>query len=363
MVGRRGKDDPEGARAPGWYPDPWSATGEGERYFDGKKWGTSAKPLGRHSTADNEPSTRLRPPTRLKPRSRWRRRARAVSRSASTKRSEFFRKYGPVTIFVVLVALVWGLPKLFHHSGNKITITQFSSTPSTNTPPSTIDLNRPPASPEEQAKPLGHPAPVPAGNGKFEVEVDQPGDTSVPVAWDPCRPIHYVVNPTGAPSDGAALITSAIARVEIATGLHFIDDGTTTEQPSKDRSSYQPKRYPKRWAPVLIAWSDEGHYPGLAGYITGIGSPQPEYADNTHMVIVTGQIVLDRQDLSRSSLPFRAIARATILHELGHLVGLDHTADRRQIMYSESQFNVLDYAQGDRLGLAKLGTQACFRGM
>lgn len=23
---------------PGWYPDPFSATGTGERYFDGKKW-------------------------------------------------------------------------------------------------------------------------------------------------------------------------------------------------------------------------------------------------------------------------------------------------------------------------------------
>src|SRR3954452_13010515 len=39
-MGRR--DDPGAPGTPdqpGWYPDPWSATGSGERYFDGKRWG------------------------------------------------------------------------------------------------------------------------------------------------------------------------------------------------------------------------------------------------------------------------------------------------------------------------------------
>ena len=35
------------------------------------------------------------------------------------------------------------------------------------------------------------------------------------------------------------------------------------------------------------------------------------------------------------------------------------TPDRSQIMFSESQLNVRDYADGDRRGLAVMGTQAC----
>ena len=35
--------------APGWYPDPWSATGQGERYFDGREWGSTERPLARHA--------------------------------------------------------------------------------------------------------------------------------------------------------------------------------------------------------------------------------------------------------------------------------------------------------------------------
>src|SRR6476659_2257723 len=50
MAGRGAK--PEAPREPGWYPDPWSATGEGERYFDGKRWGTTEKPRGRHSAPE-----------------------------------------------------------------------------------------------------------------------------------------------------------------------------------------------------------------------------------------------------------------------------------------------------------------------
>lgn len=41
MVRRRKKADALPS-APGWYPDPFSATGTGERYFDGKKWTSNA---------------------------------------------------------------------------------------------------------------------------------------------------------------------------------------------------------------------------------------------------------------------------------------------------------------------------------
>jgi hypothetical protein len=253
---------------------------------------------------------------------------------------------------------VWGIPKLRgSHDGR-------TADPRLSTPPTSIAPDQPPPSREEAAHPLGAPPVVPAGAGKFEVAIDQPGDPSVPVAWDPCRPIHYVVNPAGAPSDGASLIRAAITRVQTATGLHFVDDGPTAEKTSKDRKAYQPALYSSaRWAPVLVSWSDENTTPALAGYVAGFGMPQAVYASRDRLVYVTGQVTLDRRQLSLASAPDRAVVRAIILHELGHLVGLDHTSDRSQIMFSEAQFNVRDYGIGDRRGLARLGTQACFPGV
>jgi len=224
--------------------------------------------------------------------------------------------------------------------------------------------DRPPPSREEASKPLGTPAPAPAGTGQYEVLANQRDRPKTPIAFDPCRPIHYVVNSEGAPSDGMNLIHDVVGRVETATGLHFIDDGATTETPDKNRSAYQPKRYDdSRWAPVLVAWSDESTFPSLAGYIAGIGGAQAVAGNGGRFMYATGMVVLDREQLSESALPDRGNARAIVLHEFGHLVGLDHTSDRNQIMFSEGQFNVRDYGDGDLRGLALLGAQACFPGL
>jgi hypothetical protein len=317
--------------APGWYPDPWSATGEGERYFDGTHWGTTEKPMGRHTVAVKE--VPLDPP-----------------------RPERRRGILAVVVLVVAVAAVWGVPKLLSSDSGGGARRATGTTARSN--------DAPPPSQEESARPLGTPAPVPDGTGRFEVLQHQRGDASKPVAWDPCRPVHYVVNPSGGPADGPALIHAAIAQVGAATGLQFVDDGTTSEAPSKERGAYQPGRYGKsRWAPVLVAWSDEGSYPELAGYVAGLGDPQAVYAPNGELVYVTGQLVLDDQTLSAAQTPDRTRARAVILHELGHIAGLDHTNDRNQLMFSEAQFNVTTYGDGDLRGLALLGRQSCFPGV
>jgi hypothetical protein len=323
----RKQDDELNPGRPGWYPDPWSADGKGERYFDGKKWGTSERPLPREATV-----TQLR------------------SRGAARKR---LRPYVPVLIFVAAVLAVWGIGKLRQGGGHGATVVT--------TPPETVHLSpRPPAGIGEAAAPLGRPAAPPATAGSYSVSRHQPDEPAVPVAFDPCRPIHYVVNPAGAPPDGAALIRAAIARVQTTTGLHFVSDGTTTEAPNRDRAAYEPTRYPGRWAPVLIAWSNGRALPALDGSVDGLGQAAAAESAQSTWAYVSGQVVLDQNKLAPAQLRDRAVARAVILHELGHLVGLDHTADSRQLMYSESQFGVTDYAAGDLRGLALLGTQACF---
>ena len=256
---------------------------------------------------------------------------------------------------MLLFAIVWGYQA------------SQSSTPSTSSAQpgithSTVShlTERPPASAEEATHPLGTPAATPKGHGKFEFVRTQPGGPKTPVAFDPCRPVHYVVNLKGAPTDGLSLIKRAIARVHTATGLKFEYDGPTTEAPAKDRPPYQPNRYGKRWAPVLIAWRTADEYPTLSGYVAGIGGAQAVSVNGGELVNVTGELVLDREQLSEESTSDRGQVRAIILHELGHVVGLDHTSDQSQLMFSEARFNVRDYADGDLRGLGILGTRQCF---
>ena len=229
--------------------------------------------------------------------------------------------------------------------------TQASPTP----PP-----DRPTAGHEEARFPRGRPlAPPPEGGPYVFVAFQEDGVT--PVAYDPCRPVHYVIRPDGEPEGGNDVVRSAIARMSEVTGLQFVDDGTTDEPTTVERPIFQPDRYGDRWAPVLIAWETEEQNPALAGDTVGqAGSVSVSLGDGPR-VFVTGTVSLDAGRIPEI-LTFRngvETARAIVLHELGHLVGLGHVEDPDQLMYPEARREVPDFAAGDLTGLAPLGAGAC----
>jgi hypothetical protein len=156
------------------------------------------------------------------------------------------------------------------------------------------------------------------------------------------------------------LIQQAIAEVSAATGLQFIYDGITTEGPREQREKYQPHLYGKRWAPVLIAWSTPEESPGLAGNIAGLGGSAYAYTPGHPYVYVAGQVNLDAPALAplMGQREGRAHVQAVIMHELGHVLGLDHVDDPGQLMHGEGN-SVTDLADGDRAGLALLGSGEC----
>jgi len=53
------------------------------------------------------------------------------------------------------------------------------------------------------------------------------------------------------------------------------------------------------------------------------------------------------------------VVRAVVLHELGHLVGLDHVTAASQLMYPQTQPGVIDFGTGDLTGVAALGRGTC----
>lgn len=104
-------------------------------------------------------------------------------------------------------------------------------------------------------EPLGTPMDAPVASGSYDFVATQP-DGVGPVAYDPCRAIHYVIRPENSPVGGEELVLDAVDRMSAVTGLQFVYDGATDEQPSRDREAFQPGRYGDRWAPVLITWPD-----------------------------------------------------------------------------------------------------------
>ena len=229
------------------------------------------------------------------------------------------------------------------------------------TPPTpTSPPDRPTPGQEASRSPLGRPLPAPREGGAYQFIALQ-NDGVTPVAYDPCRPVHYVVRPDNAPAGGEEAVHAAFDRMAEVTGLRFVHDGTSDEASTLDRPIFQPDRYGDRWAPVLVAWETEEQNPALAGDTVGqAGSVAVALGEGTQ-VFVTGTVSLDAVRMPEI-LSFNdgdETARAIVLHELGHLVGLGHVDDPEQLMYPEARREVTELASGDLAGLAALGSGAC----
>lgn len=204
-----------------------------------------------------------------------------------------------------------------------------------------------------------------------EVEVDGPPGhrligvderTGTPYRYNPCRPIPIVVNGGDRLDGGLGLLTASLDRVTAVTGLSFRIEGSTTEAPGSGRAPVQ-ERYGNRWAPVLVAFTDPETVPALEGEVAGLGGSQP-VTRGSRRGFVTGIVFLDTPDLERilEREGGTADVEAIIVHELGHLVGLDHVDDPDSIMYPENRGQT-ELSDGDRAGFAEVGRGGCLPGL
>ncbi|NHC47131.1 zinc metalloprotease [Motilibacter aurantiacus] len=197
------------------------------------------------------------------------------------------------------------------------------------------------------------------GTGGYAFTQTQPG-TQNAVTYDPCRPLRYAINSEQAPPGAVALVRRAVARVREATGLAFEYVGPTDEPAGPDREAYQPVRYGKQWAPVLIAWSNPEQTPGLAGRVAGLGGSTAWSDGRGQMAYVSGTVTLDTPALAAGfdTPTGRQHVEALVMHELGHVVGLAHVHDPTQLMHDDN-IGRTDFGEGDRRGLARAGHGRC----
>ena len=181
-----------------------------------------------------------------------------------------------------------------------------------------------------------------------------------PVRWNPCAPVRWTANLAGAPEGGLDVLKAAVARVAAVSGTTWTYVGPTATRPT---SAVLPKTTRANYPPVVLGWTDARSSDLLRGQhrsvlaMTRTAWFGVRKADGRAVAAVRAAVVeFDRSD----RLPLRGAVswQAVAIHELGHVMGLGHVGDRRQLMATVLPRDVADLQHGDRVGLSRLGRAA-----
>jgi hypothetical protein len=178
-------------------------------------------------------------------------------------------------------------------------------------------------------------------------------DDGTPVGYDPCRTIHYVVHIGFGPLNAAEMAHEAVRTLSNATGLTFEFDGITDTVPQSDTLFDHDD-------PIWIGWASESEtdlYQTVGHDVVGVGgSTFRQLRSGGPKQYVSGYaIVKPSSGLMPGFGPGRSEGNV-LLHELGHLVGLDHVTNPEEIMHAGvGPQSPNSYGAGDLAGLWQLG--------
>jgi len=191
--------------------------------------------------------------------------------------------------------------------------------------------------------------PVPGVSTDFSITRASDGHV---LRWNPCAVIHWRLDSRIEPGAFTS-VNTAINTLASGTGMSFVYDGTAVYIPQMGGWD-QP-------SPLIVSFA---RHSGLAlgsNYLTGagqIGEGGWTAAGTTqaNIRIVKGYAVIDTDLYNRSATNVRA---ATLVHELGHSVGLKHAVYNSEVMYPAlTGVSPTYYSAGDLSGLRAVGRPA-----
>jgi hypothetical protein len=182
-----------------------------------------------------------------------------------------------------------------------------------------------------------------------------------PVAFDACRPVHYQVRIGPGPANGVDLVAEALGRVSLITGLRFVYDGpadavpTSASFPAPNASVSLTHAF----SPVVIGWAQREEsdlWASESADTLGVGGPRTIVFANDERLSVSGFVLLAPSDSLRPGFGPGLTVGNVLLHEISHLVGLDHVDDSHEVMQARLDRSTPDgFGPGDRRGLWELG--------
>lgn len=290
----------------GWHPDP---QGDGERWHDGTRWSGVTRPTAQSAVR----AARVE--------------AANERRKRSARRGHRLRVAALVVVSLIVSS---GLTFLFDPGD---------------------------AEPIAEALGVGRPhrllpvvLPVVRSADYTILRTDYEGD---PISYDPCKAVHYVINPAGAPTDYRSFVDPAIEKAQAAAGLKFVYDGLTDD-------TWATRGKVTRSEPVLISFSSPMDSSVAGADTVGLGGSTSMTIDGLEQPhYLTGRAdLLSTWFAHESAIHGTGAEESVVMHELGHVLGLGHVQDRNEVMYSEAHGQTT-YGPGDLAGLARLGAGPC----
>jgi hypothetical protein len=177
-----------------------------------------------------------------------------------------------------------------------------------------------------------------------------------PVTYSSCGTIQVAVYPAGGPANAEALVRDAVAQLRTATGLDIVVAGVFGGHAPNWNFEVGPV-YPDD--PISVSWQDGNAIAQLTDEIAGVGGSRVMTGPRGSKRLVAGTIALSR-DYYRvlAGRQDESEELAVLLHEFGHVFGLDHVDSSGELMYHRN-IGRKTFGPGDLEGLRRLGQGPC----